>query len=198
VVERRLDRSDRQYRQRLAGEARGPAVYASAGTGSPPIRGFDAVAFGERTVGDDRTVRASPDYLLSTDGYDWDGEGGFQSPAPVEGWRVVDRSDDRLVLELAGARPTFEAVQRVPSDRITNVSAAWIRARVDRENRTLERIEVRFVATVTTGETTGRIELRVDHTFAVGIDVERPAALGPPRPGELLWKLLVYWAPASR
>ena len=192
VVDRRLDRTDRQYRQRLAGEARGPAVYASAGTGSPPIRGFDAVALGERTVGDDRTVRASPDYLLYTDSYAWDDGGGLQPPAPVDGWRVVDRSDERLVLELAGARPTFEAVQRVSPDRITNVSAARIRARIDPENRTLERIDVRFAATVTVGETTDRIEFRVDHTFAVGVDVERPPALGPPRPGELLWKLLVY------
>ena len=62
VVDRRLDRADRQYRQRSLGEARGPSVYASAGTGAPPIRGFDAVALGERTVGDDRTVRASPEY----------------------------------------------------------------------------------------------------------------------------------------
>ena len=192
VVDRRLDRTDRQYRQRLAGEARGPPVYASAGTGSPPIRGPDAVALGERTVGTGRTVRASPDYLLYTTGYAWDGEGGLQPPAPVDGWRVVDRSDERLVLELAGARPTFEAVQRVSPDRITNVSAARIRARIDRRNRTLERIEVRFAATVTVGETTDRIELRVDHAFSVGVDVERPAALGPPRPGELLWKLLVY------
>ncbi|AXG06116.1 hypothetical protein DU500_06470 [Haloplanus rubicundus] len=192
VVERRLDRTDRQYRQRLAGEARGPDVYASAGAGSPPIRGFDPVALGERTVDDGRTVRASPDYLLYTTGYAWDGEGGLQPPAPVDGWRVADRSDERLVLELTGARPTFEAVQGVSPDRITNVSVARIRAVVDRENRTLERIEVRFAATVTAGETTDRIERRVDHAFAVGIDVDRPAALGPPRPGELLWKLLVY------
>jgi hypothetical protein len=72
------------------------------------------------------------------------------------------------------------------------VSAAPIRARIDRESRTLDRIEVRFAATVTAGETTDWIGLRADHTFAVGVDVERPAALGPPRPGELLWKLLVY------
>ena len=191
VVDRLLDRADRQYRQRSLGEARGPSVYASAGTGAPPIRGLDPVALGERSVGDDRTVRASPDYLLYTDGYDWD-DGGFQPPRPVDGWRIVDRSENRLVLELAGARPTFEAVQSVTPDRITNVSAARIRAVIDREGRTLDRIEVRFAATVTAGETTDRIELRVDHEFAVGIDVERPAALGPPGPGELVWKLLVY------
>ena len=192
VVDRRLDRTDRQYRQRALGEAQGPDLFAGTGTGSPPARAFDRVALGRWTVGDDRTVRASPDYLYWVDGYRWDDEGGFQPPASVDGWRVVDRSDGRLVLELVGARATFEAVQSVTPDRITNVSAARIRAVIDRERRTLDRIDVRFAATVTVGETTDRIELRVDHEFAVGIDVARPAALGPPGPGELVWKLLVY------
>jgi hypothetical protein len=161
-----------------------------------------------RTVGDDRTVRASPEYgsarrkphvlarggcqLPYTDGYDWDDEGGLQPPASVDGWRVVDRSDGRLVLGLAGARATFEVVQSVTPDRVTNASGARIRAVIDRDSRTLDRIEVRFAATVTVGETTDRIEFRVDHEFAVGVDVARPDALGPPGPGELVWKLLVY------
>lgn len=193
VVERALDRTDRQYRQRALGEAQGSDLYAGAGTGSPPIRAFDRVALGRRTVGDERSVRASPDYLYWTDGYRWDGEGGLQPPArTVEGWTVVDRSDDRLVLELVGARPVFEATQGSAPDRVTNVSAARIRTTIDRGSRTVERIEVRFDATVTAGETTDRIRLRIDHEFTVGVDVERPAALGAPRPGELVWKLLVY------
>jgi hypothetical protein len=194
VVERRLDRSDRQYSQRLAGEAQGPSVYASAGTGAPPIREFDAVTLGERTIGTDgRTVRASPDYLLYTDGYGWDETGGLRPPTgTVDGWRVVDRSDGRLVLELAGAPSVFEATQRVEPGRITNVSAARIRATVDRDTRTLDRIDVRFDANVTVSETTHHVQIHAVHEFAVGIDVRRPAALGPPRPGERVWKLLVY------
>ena len=192
VVERTLDRSDRQYRQRALGEAQGPDLYAGTGTGSPPARAFDRVALGRRTVGDDRLVRASPDYLYWVDGYRWDGDSGLHPPTRVDGWTVADRSDHRLVLELTGARPVFEATQGFVPDRVTNTSAAGIRTTIDRESRTVERIEVRFDATVTVGETTDHIRLRVDHEFQVGIDVGRPPVLGPPQPGELVWKLLVY------
>jgi len=86
----------------------------------------------------------------------------------------------------------FTATEGSQPERITNVSAARIRATAARDTRTLDRVEVRFDATVTVGETTNRVRAHVVHDFAVGVDVRRPAVLGPPRPDERVWKLLVY------
>ncbi|WP_248897786.1 hypothetical protein [Haloplanus halobius] len=194
VVEHRIDRTDRQYRQSTAGRAHGPAVYASAGTGSPPTRGLDAVALGSRTVGsDERPVRAAPDYVSWADRYDWAPGGGLQPPVSgVDGWRVVERGDDRLVLELTDSEAVFAATQPNAPDRLSNVSAARIRAVIDRESATLERIDVRFDGTVTSNGDPTRIASRVRHEFTVGVDVKRPLALGTPWPGELVWRVLVY------
>lgn len=192
VIEHRIDRSDRQYRQIPSGEAAGPAVYASSGTGSPPIRGLGSVALGTRTLGDGRTVRASPDYLRWAAAYDRERTGGLQPPSPaVDGWTVVDRGDDRIVLELRDPRSVFAATHGTDPDRIANVSRARIRATIDPDRRTVDRIEVRFAATVVDDGRSDRVAAHVVHEFAAA-DVTRPAAVGDPAPGEAVWKLLVY------
>lgn len=190
VVERRIDRADRQYRQFTAGSALGPDVYADAGVGAPPRRGADAFALGGRTA-DGRPVRALPDYFRWERGYEWDG-GGLRPPAPVDGWRVVDETDRRVTLELTDPVAVFAAGQRRRPDAVRNVSAARIRAVVDTRRRTLERVEYRLNATVVVEGSEGRVDGHVVHEFAVGIDVKRPAALGPRTPGEWAWKLFAY------
>ncbi|WP_435067676.1 hypothetical protein [Haloplanus sp. C73] len=192
VVEHRIDRTDRQYRQTTDGRAHGPSVYASAGTGSPPTRGLDIVALGSRTA-DGHTVRATPDYVSWADRYDWAPGGGLKPPAAgVDGWRVAERGDGRLVLELTDPEAVFAATHPNGPDRLSNVSAAHVRAVVDTETATLERIDVRFDGTVVSGDDSTRVASRVRHEFAVGVDVARPSALGALRPSELVWRALVY------
>lgn len=194
VIEHRVDRTDRQYRQLPRGKAAGESVYSDTGTGSPPIRGFGPVALGSRTVGaEGRTVRASPDYLRWVAEYDEAGRSGLRLPSPgIEGWTVVDRSGDRAVLELREPEAVFAATGATDPDRLTNVTAARVRAVIDRDRRTVDRIEVRFVATVAVDGSSNRVDAHVVHEFAVGVDVTRPAELGPPAPGEAVWQLLVY------
>lgn len=191
VVTRRIDRADRRYRSWTAGEAVGPDVYASAGTGSPPRRGAAPFTLGRRTVGpDDRSVRAAPDYLFWAEGYDW--EGGLTPPDPVEGWRVAERSEERLVLVVDDPDAVFAALNGREPERLSNVTAARIRVVVDRERGTLARVETRLDATVVVDGERSDVSGRTTHEFDVGVDVERPAALGTPSLGERLWSVAVY------
>ncbi|WP_251342168.1 hypothetical protein [Haloplanus halophilus] len=193
VVEHRVDRTDRQYRQLLRGQAVGPSIYADTGTGSPPVRGLDRFALGQRTVGDGRPVRASPDYVQWMADYDLHDEGGLTPPDPgVEGWRVAERNDTAVVVELTDPEAVFATAQTRPPNRVTNVTAARVRAVLDAERGTVETITYRFEATVGTGASETRIDARVRYTFEVGIDVRRPEALGPRSLGEWTWKLFAY------
>jgi hypothetical protein len=191
VVTRRIDRADRRYRSWSGGEAIGPDIYASAGTGSPPRRTADRFTLGTRTVGpDDRPVRAAPDYLLWTETYDW--EGGLTPPDPVDGWATVERTDDRVVLALTDPAAVFAALNGREPAGLANVTAARVRAVVDRESGTLVRVETRVDLTVVEGEERYDVAGRSTHEFAVGVDVERPAELGAPSLGERLWSVAVY------
>jgi hypothetical protein len=194
VVEHRVDRADRQYRQRALGRAAGPSIYADTGTGSPAVRGFDRFALGRRTVGpEDRPVRASPDYLQWAADYDLHDDGGLTPPDPdAEGWRVAERNDTALVVELTEPEAVFVSVRNRPPDRLTNVTAARVRAVIDTGSGTVETITYRFDATVHTGETETTVEGRVRHTFEVGIDVRRPPVLDSRSLGGWTWKLFAY------
>ncbi|USZ69286.1 hypothetical protein NGM10_05995 [Halorussus salilacus] len=193
VVEHRIDRDARRYRQIPSGVASGPSVYAGSGTGSPPLRsGTLDLALGEREVGD-RTVRAAPDYLRWADRYSWDDPSGLTPPAPgVEGWEVVDRDGDRIVLELADPAAVVVALQGREADAVTKVDASRIRATVDADRGTLSAVETRLNATVETGGEQRRYDGRTTHEFEVGVNVERPGELGSPGLGEWLWRLFVY------
>jgi hypothetical protein len=194
IVEHRVDRTDRQYRQLLRGAAVGPSTYADTGTGSPAVRGFDRFALGRRTVGpDDRPVRASPDYVQWAADYDLHDAGGLTPPSPdVEGWRVVVRNETTLVLELTDPRAVLASSQARPPDRVTDVSAARVRAVVDADRGIVETVTYRFEGSVGTNETTSHVDARVRYSFAVGVDVRRPDVLAPQSPESWLWKLFAY------
>jgi hypothetical protein len=191
VVERRVDRADRRFRSWTAGEARGPSVYAAAGTGSPPMRRYDRFALGRRTVAGGRTVRATPGYVLWADAYDW--EGGLSPPAAVDGWRVADRRADALVLVVTAPRAVLAATSGLRDpDRVVRANESRVRAVVDPDRGTLRSVESRLDVTVVVDGERHRLSGVTTHEFAVDVDVERPAALGAPSPGERLWKLFVY------
>ncbi|GAB3410660.1 hypothetical protein GCM10027435_01500 [Haloparvum alkalitolerans] len=193
VVGHRIDRADRRYRQYLRGEAVGPEVYASTGVGSPPPRtGVAAYALGSRTAPEtEQSVAALPAFVYWDVTYEWRAS-GLNPPTAVEGWEVVERDADRVVLELTDPAAVYRAAQGRSPDAVRNVSASRIRATVDRDRGTLRAVDVRLNATVVHGDDARRYDATTSHEFAVDVSVERPAELGPPRPGELVWRLLVY------
>lgn len=192
VVEHRLDRRDRQYRQSFAGAAQGRPVYADMGVGSPPVEGFGPFALGTRTAADGRRVRATPAYVRWESEFRWRDGGDFAPPTPVEGWRVVERSEDRLVLSLTDPARVFEATQGRRPDRLTNVSAARVRVVVDPRTRTVESVESRLDADVVVDGTSGHVDAHVVHAFDTGIDVRRPDFVGPRTAGQWVWTLFAY------
>ena len=193
IVGHRIDREDRRYRQYLRGQAAGPEVYASTGVGSPPPRtGVIAYALGSRTAPEtDQSVAALPAYVYWDITYEWRAT-GLNPPAAVEGWEVVDRTDDRVVLELTDPAAVFRAAQGDAPDAVRNASVSRIRATVDRDRGTLRTADMRLNATVVHGDDAHPYDATTSHEFAVDVDVERPDELGPPRPGEWVWRLLVY------
>ncbi|WP_058365476.1 hypothetical protein [Haloparvum sedimenti] len=193
VVGHRIDREDRRYRQYLRGEAVGPEVYASTGVGSPPPRtGVAAYALGSRTAPEtEQSVAALPAYVYWSSTYEWRAS-RLTPPTAVEGWEVVERDEDRVVLELTDPAAVYRAVQGWSPDAVRNVSASRIRATVDPDRGTLRAVDVRLNATVVYGDDAQRYDATTSHEFAVDVNVERPVELGPPRPGEAVWRLLVY------
>lgn len=195
VVEHRVDRADRQYRQLLRGKAAGTDVYADTGVGSPALSGFDVFSLGTRTVGDDRPVRAVPDYFRWTARYDLTDGSGLTPPSPTsEGWSVVERRDGAVVLAMDEPKAIFEATTSggLTADAVGNVTVARLRAVVDTDDRTLRRVEYRFEADVVTDETTASIDADVHYEFETGVDVTRPDVLGPRTVGEWTWDLFAY------
>jgi hypothetical protein len=192
VVEHRIDRDDRQYRQLLSGGAVGQDIFAGTGTGSPPLARGGVFDLGTRTVGTDgRQVRAVPDYVRWADRYDW--TGALTPPAAVEGWRVADRREGAVVLVVSEPELVFAAMQGRESHRLASVNASRLRAVVDTDRGTLRSVETRFDATLVTADGDRyRVTAEVSYEFTVGVDVERPPALGGLSPGERLWKLFVY------
>jgi hypothetical protein len=142
---------------------------------------------------DDRPVRASPDYVQWAADYDLHDAGGLTPPSPdVEGWRVVVRNETTLVLELTDPRAVLASSQARPPDRVTDVSAARVRAVVDADRGIVETVTYRFEGSVGTNETTSHVDARVRYSFAVGVDVRRPDVLAPQSPESWLWKLFAY------
>jgi hypothetical protein len=79
------------------------------------------------------------------------------------------------------------------SHRLASVNASRLRAVVDTDRGTLRSVETRFDATLVTADGDRyRVTAEVSYEFTVGVDVERPPALGGLSPGERLWKLFVY------
>jgi hypothetical protein len=196
VVVRWIDRTDRQYRAEPRQRAAGTPIYADSGTASPPLRGFEFFALGSRTVGpDDRTVRASPGYARWNAEYDLLADGGFSPPSPdATGWRVAERSEGTLVLELTDPAAVLDAAYARDSPPVVNVTESRITVRIDRERRVVERAEYRFSGEIVdeTADETVSFDAHVVHEFETGIDVDRPAVVGPRSPGEWLWTLFAY------
>jgi hypothetical protein len=195
VVERRLDRADRQYEQVPLGKAAGPSAYAAAGTGAPPLsRGLAVFALGTRDIGSEyRTLQATPEYVFWEAEYDLRQTGDFTPPSSaVEGWTATSRSDGELVLELREPVAVFTAVYGRTPDDVTAVNASRIRAVVDTDSATVKRVECVFDGRVVSDDDEHRVDAHVTHEFDVGTDVTRPDALGSPSLGERLWKLFVY------
>jgi hypothetical protein len=196
VVVRWIDRTDRQYRAEPRQRATGTPTYADSGTESPPLRGFEVVSLGSRTVGpDDRTVRASPGYARWRAEYSLLSDGGFSPPSPdVAGWQVAERSEGTLVLELTDPAAVLDAAYARDSPPVVNVTESRITVRIDRERRVVERVEYRFSGEIVdeTADETVSFDAHVVHEFETGIDVERPPVLGPRSPGEWLWRLFAY------
>jgi len=192
-----IDRTDRQLRHQTINFA-GLEVYTSTSTttispeGTFSSLGMSVIPF------IDGPDFVPPLYHLWIYAHDnTNKEGGYWvPPSTVDDWRVVNRSDGRVVLAITDPMRALKTIRReFPADRVTDVDAARARVVIDTETRTLRRYEGRFNATLHHDRYengTRRYDGHTEATFRVGVDVKRPAELGPRSPSEWFWKLLAY------
>lgn len=184
-LERTVDRSDRQFLvDRPIGDTQ--TGYASSGLGTGGYghrRG--AFELGERSV-DGTHARAVPYYFDVAEDYRIDDGPGVPSAGTGE-WQTVERSEETLTVELTDG----DAVASALVDReFEDYQRARIRMRIDEDGGVLTGGAARLNAS----DGDRGVDLRTRYAIRAGpeVDARRPAALGSPLPGEVVWRLFAY------
>ncbi|MFC5972065.1 hypothetical protein ACFPYI_12060 [Halomarina salina] len=219
-----VDRRNRQVRytwweegeSRPTGVTDGSVSYATMGLYAPgsesPFR------LGSWTVMEVREADIAPGYA-AVDDERLSLANRRLAPIDAEGWTVIDRSAETVMLEIdlqrhllretygytdhdlqpveTGDGRTFVIVGSETGATV-HVQETTVRVVVDRETGELrsgtQTVDVRIEhdAGETSTARTERHRRVVSHSFQTETDVTRPADLGPVRPGEWVWRLLAY------
>lgn len=190
-----VDRTDRQFVQRVDFGGPGTTLYADAGAVYGTRGGETAslawrtrpFALAERTDGG-WTALAYPAYWrLAGPSYDLD-DGEFGLPEAGTGeWKTVNETAEGRTLVLSDGDAVFAALFPTRPERVT-YETAEIRMRIDGGRGVVTGGRARLNAT-----TPGR-NLSVTMRFEVrtNVDVETPRPPGPHTPREWVWKLFAY------
>jgi len=190
-----VDRTHRQFEQRVDFGGPGTTLYADAGAvyakrGDGPA----SLAWRTRPFGlAERTDRgwnalAYPGYWrLAGPSYDVDaGEFGLPEAGTGE-WQTGNESEGTRTLVLTDGDAVFTALFPARPERVT-YETAEIRMRVDGDTSVVTGGRARLNAT--TPERNLSVEIRFE--VRTDVDVETPRAPGPRTPQEWVWKLFAY------
>lgn len=190
-----VDRTDRQFEQRVDFGGPGTTLYADAGAvyatrgGEPANLVWRTRPFGlaERTDGGWSGLAYPGYWRLAGPSYDLDaGEFGLPEAGTGE-WQTVTETDGTRTLVLSDGDAVFAALVPTRPERVT-YETAEIRMRVDADRGVVTGGRARLNAT--TPERNISVEMRFDVRTAV--DVETPRPPGPRTPREWVWKLFAY------
>jgi len=190
-----VDRTDRQFEQRVDFGGPGSTIYADAGVvyatrgGEPANLTWRTRPFGlaERTGGNWSALAYPGYWRVAGPTYDVD-PGQFGLPEAGTGeWETVNDSGGTRTLALSDGDAVLAALFPTRPERVT-YETADIRVRVDAERGVVTGGRARLNATMP--DRNFSVEMRFE--VRTDVDVETPQPPGPRTPHEWVWKLFAY------